>query len=499
MKSTSENDIRSDIVVVGGGAAGLTAALSAARNGAETILVDSNGYLGGLSTTLPWLGFHDRDYRLIVKGLPLEFVRRLQEIDAGAPFEYDIKCGSAFSFDSHMWKCLAVQMCLEAGVKVMFQTMVTGVLQEGNHVTGVIVHDKSGQRKISASMVIDCSGDGDVAAMAGAEWRKGREDDGLVQTPTLVFKLGGVDRENFVAGCKSDALNYRAWLNDYPELRAKTVARLDDMQVIVCGGYTSLVEKARKAGDIDLPQTHIVGVKLHRPDEFLVVMTRVLGLDPVDGDSLNEAYSHVYQQIPMLVNFFKKYVPGFENSNLREIASVLGVRESRRIVGEYTLTEDDLVNGRVFDDAVSMGAYHIDIHRPAGTWVESRNVKAYTIPLRSLIVKDFDGLMVAGKCFSATHEALASTRVVPICMGMGEAAGTAAALAVGPDSSVRDLDIANLQSALQFQGAEIGRTLEEPNAELIEKIGQLPLVEDAQSDEYDGVKNSEYWLNNRVS
>ncbi|MFO7937218.1 MAG: FAD-dependent oxidoreductase [Kiritimatiellia bacterium] len=499
MRFTDEDDFKSDIVVVGGGAAGLTAALSAARNGADTVLIDNNGFLGGLSTTLPWLGFHDRDYRLIVKGLPLEFVHRLQETGAGAPFEYDIKCGSAFSFDSHMWKCIAMQMCVEAGVKVLFQTRVTGVLQDGNRVTGVIAYDKSGFRKITAPMVIDCSGDGDVAAMAGAAWKKGRDDDGLVQTPTLVFKLGGVDRDGFIAGCRNDALNYREWLADYPKLRTKTVARLDDMRVIVCGGYASLVEKARKAGDIDLPQTHIVGVKLHRPDEFLVVMTRVLGLDPVNGDSINEAYYHLYRQIPMLVKFFRKYVPGFGNSNLREIASVLGVRESRRITGEYTLTENDLVSGRVFDDAVCMGAYHIDIHRPAGTWVESKNVKAYTVPLRSLIVKDFEGLMVAGKCFSATHEALASTRVVPVCMGMGEAAGVAAVMALSSGCSVRELDVGNLQNALQFQGVELGRTLENPNAELIDKIGQLPLVEDAHSDEYDGVKNSEYWLDNCVS
>ena len=306
MKSTYKNNLNSEIVVVGGGAAGLAAALSAARNGADAVLIDNNGYLGGLSTTLPWLGFHDRDYRLIVKGLPLEFVRRLQDCGAGAPFEYDIKCGSAFSFDSHMWKCVAVQMCLEAGVKVMFQTRVTGVLQEGNRVTGVIAYDKSGERRITASMVIDCSGDGDIASMAGAVWKKGRDDDGLVQTPTLVFKLGGVDRAGFVAGCKNDTLNYREWLSDYPELRAKTVARLDDMQVIVCGGYASLVEKARKAGDVDLPQTHIVGVKLHRPDEFLVVMTRVLGLDPVNGDSINEAYSHVYPADPHAGQFFQK-------------------------------------------------------------------------------------------------------------------------------------------------------------------------------------------------
>jgi len=486
------------VIVVGSGAAGLTAALAAARNGAQTILIETNGFLGGLSTTLPWLGFHDRDYRPVVKGLPLEFARRLQEIGAAAPFEYDIKCGSAFSFDWHWWKCIAMQMCVEAGVRIMMHAKVVDTLREGDRITGVVVADKSGERRIHASVVIDCSGDGDVAAMGGAEWSKGRTGDGLVQAPTLVFKLGGVDRDGFIAGCRTPELNYREWLTAYPELRKKTLARLDQMKVVVCGGFASLVEKARLAGDMDVPQTRIVGVKLHRPDEFMVVMTRVLGLDPTDGESLSDAYTRVYAQIPTLVRFFQKYVPGFDASDLREIAPMLGVRESRRITGDYVLTADDLINGRVFEDAVSMGAYHIDIHRPSGTWVDSHNVRAYTIPIRSLIARNLDGLMMAGKCLSATHEAVASTRVIPICMGQGQAAGTAAALAVRAGCGVRDLSVNKLQEVLQSQGAEIGRTLDPPDERLIEEIGQLPLEEPATTGDYDEVSSSTVaWLTRR--
>jgi hypothetical protein len=252
-----------------------------------------------------------------------------------------------------------------------------------------------------------------------------------------------------------------------------------------------LIEKARASGRFDVPQSRVVGVKLHRPDEYLVVMTRVLGLNPTDVRSLTDAYAKVYEQIPILVNFFKEYVPGFEQSHLREIAPMLGVRESRRIMGDYLLNAGDLIAGRVFDDAVSMGAYHIDIHRPAGTWVDSHNVRAYTIPLRSLIARDVDGLLMAGKCISATHEAIASTRVIPICMGQGQAVGTVAALAANAGISVRKVSIAKLQDTLAAQGAEFGRTVGEPNHKAIEEVGQLPFDEPPTTGDKDPVTSGE--------
>lgn len=468
---------RTQVLVIGSGAAGLTAAIAAGRNGADTILVENAGFLGGISSTLPWLGFHDRDYRLVIKGMPLEFCRRLQAAGAASDFVLDPKCASAIGIDSHWWKILLMQLMREAGVRLLLHSQVVDTIREGDRIAGVIVENKSGRQRIEAGVTIDCSGDGDVAARGGVKWEKGRTADGLVQAPTLVFKLGAVSREGFVAGCKNPANNYREWLAPYPDLWEKMMRRIDRMDLIICGGYAALIEKARLAGDFSVPQTRIVGVKLHRHDEYLVVMTRVLGLDPTDITSLTDAYSKVYEQIPVLTHFFQKYVPGFERSYLREIAPMLGIRESRRITGDYVLKAEDLIAGRVFDDAVSMGGYHIDIHRPAGTWVDSHNVRTYTIPLRSLIAGGVEGLMMAGKCLSATHEAVASTRVVPICMGQGQAAGTAAALAVKRHCSVRELSISDLQDTLARQGAEFGRTLEPPDQRAIDEIGQLPIDE----------------------
>ena len=171
------------------------------------------------------------------------------------------------------------------------------------------------------------------------------------------------------------------------------------------------------------------------------------------------------------------YVPGFADAYLLEIAPMLGVRESRRIMGDYLLTGDDVAAGRQFADGVALGGYHIDIHRPAGTWVESRNVQTYDIPLRCLVARDVEGLLMAGKCLSATHEAVASTRVIPICMAPGQAAGTGAALAVGAGRPVRDLPTQRILDTLIEQGAELRQTLGEPDPAVIEHVGQLPKQE----------------------
>jgi len=486
---------RTQVLVVGSGAAGFCAALSSARNGAKTLLVESAGFLGGISATLPWLGFHDRDYRQVVKGLPAEIVSRLRENGAASEYVLDPKCGSAVGVDCHAWKCLAMTMAVEAGIDILLHTQVVETLRSGDRIIGVIVQNKSGRQMILADIVIDCSGDGDVAAMGGVPWEKGRTGDGLVQAPTLVFRLGGLDPAAFVAGCKDISLNYREWISKHPPVWERMMRRIDSMPVIICGGFAGLMEKARQAGELNVPQTRVVGVRLHRPDQFLVVMTRVLGLDPTDVQSISSAYARIYQQVPELVRFFRKWVPGFSNAALEEIAPMLGVRESRRIVGDYQLNADDLVCGRRFEDAVCMGGYHIDIHRPSGTWVDSRNVRSYTIPFRSLVASGVEGLLMAGKCLSATHEAVASTRVIPICMGQGQAAGTAAALAVRRGCSPREVPTTLLQETLISQGAELGQSLGEPDPAVIDLVGQTPFEEEPTSGDRDAASaTAAAWL-----
>jgi hypothetical protein len=468
------NTFRTQVLVVGAGAAGVAAAISAARNGAATLLVEYNGFLGGISATLGWIGFHDNRYRQVVKGFAAECIQRLQETGDASPYVMDPKCSSIVSLNTHSWKILAMKMAQEAGVDLMLHTHVVDTLREGDRITGVVVEHKSGRQEIHADVTIDCSGDGDVAARGGVEWDKGRTRDGLVQAPTLVFRVGGLDRERFVDACKRKEYNYREWLSPYPDLWRKMMQRIDLEPVFITGGFAGLIEKAKRAGDFDVPQSRLVGIKSHVPDEFLVVTTRILGLDPTDVSSVTEAYARIYQQIPILLRFFRKYLPGWEDAHLREIAPMLGIRESRRIHGDYMLNLEDVVNGRRFPDAVGMGGYHVDIHNPSGTWVLSHNVSAYSIPLRSLVAKSVEGLLMAGKCLSATHEAVASTRVIPICMGQGQAVGTVAAMAVAAGCTVREVPIAALQNRLIDQGAELGQSLGEPDQSIIDLIGVLP-------------------------
>lgn len=491
-KATSMlDDLRTQVLVIGAGAAGLSAAVSAARTGAETLLVESAGFLGGISATLPWLGFHDREYRQVVKGFAAECVDRLTASGYSSGYVFDPKCGSLASIDTHMWKCLAFELVQQAGVHVMLHATCVETLREGDRITGVVVHHKGGFQRVFADVTIDASGDGDVAARGGVAWEKGRTADGLVQAPTLVFRLGGVDRAAFVRACKDPANVYREWFADYPQLFDKFTRHLDEIPSFVLGGFHALIERARAEGNFPLPQTRMVGVKTHQQDEITVVMTRVLGLDPTDVRSMSNAYGKVYEQIGPLLNFFRGYVPGCAAARVLEIAPMLGVRESRRIMGDHVLTAEEMIAGHRHADGVAMGGYHIDIHRPKGTWVESHNVQAYTIPLRSLIARDVEGLVMAGKCISATHEAVAGTRVIPICMAQGQAVGMAAALAAKAGGSVREVPIRKLQDLLVAAGAEIGTTLGEPNAWAIEEFGQLPIEEEQTEGDCDPVSASE--------
>ncbi|MQA81157.1 MAG: FAD-dependent oxidoreductase [Streptosporangiales bacterium] len=438
-----------DVLVVGAGPAGLAAAIASARQGAHTLLVERYGYVGG-NLTAGLVGPCMTSYSLdgsqqLIKGIFEELVLRMEAEDA-AIHPSKIPGGSAYSgfisyghervtpFDPEAVKAIGAEMCLEAGVRLLLHTSVVRARTEDGRVTGVVVASKSGLEVLEAEVVVDCSADADVAASAGADVLKGRDEDGLTQPMTLFFRVGNVDD---------------AAVEEY------VAAHADDIRP-----FASLVAEATAAGEFTVPRRGVGIYKTLRSGVWRVNTTRVHRVDGTDVGDLTRAEIEGRRQVTSLMTFFRRRLPGFADCVLLDTAATIGVRETRRIRGEYTLNLDDLASGREFDDVIALCGYPVDIHSPTGSGggVDESIVTAgaYQIPYRSLVPTRPEQLLVAGRCVSATHEALGAIRVMPPAFAMGQAAGTAAALAVNDGVAPRAVDVAELQRRLLSAGAYLG-------------------------------------------
>ncbi|HET8631777.1 MAG TPA: FAD-dependent oxidoreductase [Thermomicrobiales bacterium] len=438
-----------EVLVVGAGPAGLAAAIAAARHGARTLLVERFGFLGGnLTAGLvgPCMTAYSLDgTRQLIRGVFEEFVRRMEAV-GGALHPSGVAAGTAYCgfityghdkvtpFQPEAAKQVALDLCLEAGVGLLLHTFVADALVDEGAVTGVVVANKSGLGAVRAQLVVDCSADADVAARAGVPCHLGREEDGLTQPMTLFFRVAGVDDEAV-----------RAYVARHP----------DDYRP-----FAGLVAAARAAGEFTIPRQ---GVGLYRtlePGVWRINTTRIQRVDGTSAADLTRAEVEGRRQVRELLRFFRNWLPGFERCTLLDTAATIGVRETRRIAGEYTLTLDDLATGRAFPDAIALAGYPVDLHSPTGDGGGADGshptADAYQIPYRCLVPLGVDNLLVAGRSISATHEALAATRVMPPCFALGEAAGTAAALALEHRTTPRRLDAALLRRALARQGAYLG-------------------------------------------
>jgi hypothetical protein len=301
-------------------------------------------------------------------------------------------------------------------------------------VTGLVCASKSGLHVQPAKRFVDCSADGDVAARAGAEIAMGRDSDGLMQPMTLFFRVQGVN----------DAV-VEAFVRDHPE----------DFRP-----YAAIVAKATKEGRFPAPRKGIGLYKTLQPGVWRINTSRVLKRNGTDVHDLTAAEIEGREQAMALLRFFRSDLPGFETSSLLDTATQIGVRETRRIVGDYTLTLGDLQNGRRFEDTIALCGYPVDIHDPSGSGGGMADApptaNIYEIPYRVMVPRDVEGLLVAGRAVSATHEALAAIRVMPPCFAMGEAAGTAAAMSLEADCAPRAVDVPELQARLRHAGAYLG-------------------------------------------
>ena len=433
-----------DVLVVGGGPAGIMAARAAAGKGLRVMLIESRGYLGGnLTIGLPILGYLGRKGNQIIKGLPQLFIDRLRARGAAGEHRPCKLHVSLTIIDPEEAKTVALEMLQEVGVEVLMYVFCVDVVKNGDAVEGVVVESKAGREAILAKTVIDCTGDGDIAYRAGAPMNYGNEK-GIPQPPTLMFSMRGVDSRKL-----------RDAVADHPDVYdidfiPNEFFRADDNCTFV--GFRNQIKKAREAG-YKLPVERTIFMTGMAPDEWWVNMSRVNGIDATDPAQYTQGEIICAEQNEEIVRYLKAYIPGFENAYVDRVAPFMGIRETRRIVGEYILTEDDIFNCARFDDVISVASYPVDLHHPVGGdcslyWCPD----CYDIPYRCLIPQKIDGLIVAGRNVSMTHLALASARVMAPAMALGEAAGKAAALSVKENVELRDLDVRKLQESLKAEG-----------------------------------------------
>jgi hypothetical protein len=443
-----------DVLVVGGGNAGCAAALAAARNGARVLLVERYGFLGGTATASmvgPWMTFHSGDDR-IVGGIAQEMVERLV-LRGGSPGH--VRDASDYvptitPFDPEIHKALLFEMMQESGVELLLHAWFLDALAAEGRVAGARVATVGGVLDLRAQRTIDATADAYVAASAGVPTQQG-DARGRVQPASLMFRLSHVDLAALSVYVRQRPEQMRSSL--------KMHERTPDALSAVAGLY-ELWDAARERGAVSVPRELVSFFATPYADEVTVNMTRVVGVDPLDPYDLTRAEVEARAQVMQLLEFFRRDVPGFANARIAATATQIGVRESRRIVGEYTLTAEDVLQARTFEDAVARSAYPIDIHNPSGSGTTTHRLPtgaSYEIPYRCLVPRGADDLLVAGRCISTTHEALASTRLTPTVMTLGQAAGTAAALSLQQAVSPRALDPALLRERLVRDGVDLRR------------------------------------------
>lgn len=436
-----------DVLVVGGGPAGITAAIGAADDGLKVGLLESRSFVGGNMTIgLPVLGFLGQKGNQIIDGLPQKLIDRLRKVDAASEHRPCPLHMGITLVEPEAVKTVALEMLREEKVDVQLHTFVAGVVmnEDNSRIRGVITESKSGREAILAKMVIDCTGDADVSYRAGVPTEKGNEDGGL-QPPTLMFCMANVDTDKLRM---SIAKETRTYLTDF--IPADYFGQNHQFIVV---GLREVMAKARRERNLFIPNERTIIITGLKPGEAWINMTRVVGTDSTDVRSLTKGEIEARDQISDICQYLTSYVPGFENAHFAKTAPFLGIRESRRIVGEYVMNQEDVLECRHFDDAIAVASYPIDIHRPNDEgctliWCGD----CYDIPYRSLVPLKVENLLVAGRPISTTHEAMGATRVMATCMALGEAAGRAAKLAIRGGVATKDIDVQELRRELVEKG-----------------------------------------------
>jgi len=432
-----------DVVVLGGGPAGIAAASAAARNGARVLLAERYGFLGGMGTAAGvtnFCGLHANVFgtiRQVVHGVADDLLDRMRELEGLNEPHLIFGKTCAQAYDMSAFKCAADALLVADGVQLLFHALAAGVLKAADgHIETLLLETKSGRLAVRAKQFIDCSGDADLAHWAGVPTEKG-DEQGHMLYPTLMFRVGNVDAAK--AG--------EAW---------KTIP--------------TLMDAAEAAGEFSFPRRGAIVRPQRHAYEWRVNVTQLKNpdgsaTDGTDARSLSEGELEGRRQIVDYLRFLRRKVPGFEGAYALDIAPQLGIRETRRLVGEAMLSGGDVLNCVDFDDTIGVNGWPLEMHVAGDVkwaWPPIPESRGYNhLPYRMLLPRrasagGVDNLLVAGRCASMTHDGQSAARVTGACFVMGQAAGTAAALATRQRRSVHDLDIRQLQRALVEQGAFLG-------------------------------------------
>ena len=411
-----------DVAVIGGGFAGVAAALSAAREGAQVIIIEKSNCFGGAAVNCLVNPF--MPYKTKINGAVTELSAGIFKTICNKLLERNAL--SDIRFLEEDLKLILNDMLTEANVDILFGAYLYSATKKENKIVELSFATVSGPVSIKADYFIDATGDAQVAHLAGLPTVLGREPDNLCQPMTLCFRLGNVDTEKFYASRE----------------RLKQIHK-----------------QALEAGELSNPRENILVFRTPIPNVLHFNTTRIVKKNPTDPFDVTYAEIESRKQVYEIYDFMKKHADGLENSFLMMTAPQIGVRESRMIVGEYVLKEADLRAFTKFDDGIAACNYDIDIHNPEGTGTSHYYFpegEYYTIPYRSLIPKECSNMLVAGRCISSDHGAQASYRIMPVVCCIGEAAGTAIALASTDRADVRDIDVRKLQDRLRSNGAFLG-------------------------------------------
>ena len=410
-----------DVLVCGGGPAGVGAALCAAREGVSVMIIEMQDCLGGTATAgmmSHWVG---RSSSKIMQEIFENTYQKARDLG------WTEENGADRHYIYHDFQKIVLdEMMQKAGVKVLFYTKMCKAVVENGRICSVIAENKSGRGLIRAKCVVDATGDGDVAASAGVPYTKGRETDGKMQPCSIMFKIGGVDYEKAVFPCSFE-----------------TTVQTEK------GELQALAKQL-----LPFPAGHVLLYRQPTPGTVCCNMTNASGVDGTDAESVSDALRSCRSQIVPIVRFLRSYVPGYENCWLMSTASLLGIRETRHFEGRESLSAQDIVSAKQYDNwVVKRAHFNFDVHNLTGPSLDATGVQHgwkqaedYTIPYGCLLPKQVEGLLLSGRNISGSHLAHSNFRVMPVCIAVGEAAGAAAALAVKQNRNLSDVSVSDIQN-----------------------------------------------------